>query len=321
MFIVRDHCHFSGKYRDAAHIKCNLKYKVPKFIPVVFHNGSTYDNHFLIKQLAKEFKGYFNCIGENTEKYISFSITTIKKSDKVSKRKKPEAFSLRFIDSYRFMQCSLADLVNNLSEPGKNISINVLKERFYNTYQLCGNNIEKFKLLLRKGVYPYEYIDSWEKFKTPLPLDKICYYSELNDENSKDSELVPVKNVCDTFKINNLGLYHDIYVQSDTALLADVFENFRDKCIDISELDPAYYLSAPGFSWHSCLKMTGVTLELLTDENILLLFEKGIRAGICIAIHKYANPNNKYMKNYDSNKRSTYLMYVDANNLNEYAMS
>ena len=77
MFKVRYHCHFSGKYRGAAHIKCNLKYKVPKFIPVVFHNGSTYDNHFIIKQLAKEFKEYFNYIGENTEKYISFSITTI----------------------------------------------------------------------------------------------------------------------------------------------------------------------------------------------------------------------------------------------------
>ena len=146
------------------------------------------------------------------------------------------------------MQCSLADFANNLSEPNKNISIDVLKERFYNTYQLCDDNIEKFKLLFRKGVYPYEYIDSWEKLKTSVPLDKKCYYSELNDENIKDSELVHVKNVCDTFEINNLGVYHNIYVQSDTALLADVFENFRDKCLNISKLDPAYYLSAPGFS-------------------------------------------------------------------------
>ena len=104
----------------------------------------------------------------------------------------------------------------------------MLKERFYNTYQLCDDNIEKCKLLFRKGVYPYEYKDSWEKFKTSVPLDKKCYYNELNDENIKDSELDHVKNVCDTFEINNLGVYHNIYVQSDTALLADVFENFRD---------------------------------------------------------------------------------------------
>ena len=140
----RNHCHFTGKYRGAAHSKYNLKYEVPRFIPVVFHNGSTYDNHFVIKQLTKDFKAYFNCIGENTEKYISLSITTIKKSDKVSKRKNPDAYSLSFIDSFRFMNRSLSDLVNNLSEPNKNLSIDVLKQRFYNTYQLCQNNDEKF---------------------------------------------------------------------------------------------------------------------------------------------------------------------------------
>ena len=118
-----------------------------------------------------------------------------------------------------------------------------------------------------------------------------------------------------------VGQYHDLYVQSDTALLADVFENFRDKCLDIDKLDPAYYLLAPNLSWHSGLKMTGQTLELLTDENVLLLFEKGICGGICEAVTKYKKANNKYMKSYDSTKPSSYLMYVDANNLYGYAMS
>ena len=94
-----------------------------------------------------------------------------------------------------------------------------------------------------------------------------------------------------------------------------MFENFRDTTINIDKLDPAYYLSAPGLSWQSCLKKTGVTLELLTDESMLLLFEKGIRGGMCNAIYKYAKANNKYMKNYDSTKESKYSMYVDANNL------
>ena len=145
------------------------------------------------------------------------------------------------------MNRSLSELVDNLSEPGKNIPNGVLKERFYNTYQLYPNSNKKFELLLRKGVYTYEYMDSWDKFNKLIPLDKKYYYSELNDADMK-------KNVCNTFKMKTLGEYHDLYVKSDTALLADIFENFRDKCLEINELDPGYYLSAPGLSWHSCLK-------------------------------------------------------------------
>ena len=126
----RDHCHFTGKYRGAAHSICNLKYKVPKFVLVLFHNGSTYDNHLIIKQLAEDFNGYFSCIGENTEKYVSFSITFIKESADSNRKKKPDAYSLRFIDSYRFMNRGLDDLVKNLAEPGKNMLDNVLIKRF-----------------------------------------------------------------------------------------------------------------------------------------------------------------------------------------------
>ena len=126
--------------------------------------------------------------------------------------------------------------------------------------------------------------------------------------------------VWDTFNIKNLGEYHDLYVQSDTALLADVFENFRDKCIEIYELDPAHFLSAPGLAWQACLKKTEVELELLTDNDMLIMFEEGTRGGMCQAIYRYAKANNKYMKNYDKNKESSYLEYVDANNLYGFAM-
>ena len=283
---VRDHCHFTSNYRGAAHSICNLKYKVPKDIPVVFYNGSTYDNHLIIKQISKDFKSYFTCTGENTEKYII-------KKDTNNKKKRPETYRLKFIDSYRFMASKLENLVTNLVEPHKKLSIDILKQRFPNTYRLCNTNIDNFKLLLRKGVYPYEYMDSWEKFELPVPLDK--KHSKLNDSNISDKDIEHVKNVCDTLKIDNLGQYHDLYVQSDTALLADVFENFRDKCLDIDKLDPAYFLSASSLSWQSGLKMTGQTLELLTDENMLLLFEKGICGGICEAITKYKKVNNKML--------------------------
>ena len=109
---VRDHCHYTGKYRGAAHSICNLRYKIPKEIPVVFHNGSTYDYHFIIKQLAREFKGNFDCLGENTEKYITFSVPIKKEYD----NGKTTIYKLKFIDSYRFMQDSLSNLVDNLSE-------------------------------------------------------------------------------------------------------------------------------------------------------------------------------------------------------------
>ena len=109
-----------------------------------------------------------------------------------------------------------------------------------------------------------------------------------------------------------------MFVQSDTALLADVFENFRDKCIEIYDLDPAHFLTATGLAWQACLKKTEVELEF--DKDMLNMFEKGIRGGMCQASYRYAKANNKYMRNYDKNKESSYLEYVDANNLYRFAM-
>ena len=127
--------------------------------------------------------------------------------------------------------------------------------------------------------------------------------------------------VWEVFEIKNCGVYQDLYVQSDTLLLADVFENFGNMCLEIYELDPVYFVSAPGLAWQACLKKTGVKLELLTDIDMLLMVEKGTRGGICQAIHRYAKANNKYMKNYDKNNESSYLKYLDANNLYGSAIS
>ena len=187
--------------------------------------------------------------------------------------------------------------------------------KFPNTYQLYNKDLNKFVLLLWIGVYPYEYMDSWNKFNEPVPLVEDHYYSELNREGITKEDLKRVKKVCDTFNIKNLAEYHDLYVQSDTALLADVFENFRDKCIEIYKIDPAHFLSAPGLAWQACLKKTNVELELLTDNDMLLMLEEGIRGEMCHATYRYAKVSNKYMKNYDRNKESSYLQYLDANNL------
>ena len=185
---------------------------------------------------------------------------------------------------------------------------------FASTYEFCNGNLNKFILLLRKGFYPYEYMDNWERFnKTSLPNNE-SVYSKLNMEKRGN-------NVFKRFKLRNLGEYHDIYVQSDTLLLADVFENFRNTWLKVYELDPAHFLSLPGLAWQACLKKTNIKLELLTDYDMFLIVEKGIRGGICHSIHRHAKANNKYMKNYEKNKESSYIQYLDANNLYGWAMS
>ena len=164
-------------------------------------------------------------------------------------------------------------------------------------------------------------MDSWERFtETSLP-DKKAFYSKLNLEDITHKDYAHAQKVFKELKLKNLGNYHDLYVQSDTLLLADVFENFRNKCIEIYELDPVHFLSAPGLAWQACLKKTKVELELLTDIDMLLMVEKGTRGGICQAIHRYAKANNKYMKNYDKKITSSYLINLDANNLYGWAMS
>ena len=204
---------------------------------------------------------------------------------------------------------------DNLSEINKKISLIELSEKFPNTYRFCNRDLNKFSLLLRKGVYPYEYMDSWEKFNETELTDKESFYSELNKEGITDEDYVHAQKVWDTFNIKNLGEYHDLYVQSDTLPLADVFENFRDKCTEIYQLDPAHFLSAPGLAWQACLKKSGVELELLTDNDMLMMYENGIRGGMCNAVYRHAKANNKYMKNFDKNIPSLYLEYLDANNL------
>ena len=152
-------------------------------------------------------------------------------------------------------------------------------------------------------------MDDWEKFnETSLPETE-DFYSHLNMEDITDADYAHTKRVCKDFETKKLGEYHDLYVQSDTLLLADVFENFRIMRINIYELDPAKFLSAPRLAWQAALKNIKVKLNLLTDIDMLLMVEKGISGGICHSIYRYAKANNKYMKDYDKNKEPSYLQY------------
>ena len=307
---VRDHCHYTGRYRGAAHNSCNLKYSKPKGVPVFFHNLAGYDSHLFIKNLGSSNpKENIECIPNNEEKYITFTKNIIVGQYTNKKGEvKDKTFKIVFKDSFKFMLSSLGALVNNLPKDGfKNIS------KYYTP--------EEVELIKQKGFYPYEYIDTEEKFnKTKLP-PREAFYSKLSGKGITEKNYKHAWNVWNTFKMKTFKDYHKLYNETDVLLLADVFENFRDLCLKIYGLDPVYYYTAPGLAWDACLKMTDINLELLSDPNMLLMFEKGIRGGISMISNRYGEANNKYMgKSFNKNKPKKYIMYFDANNLYGDAM-
>ena len=306
---VRDHCHFTGRYRGAAHNSCNLKYKKPKFIPVVFHNLSGYDSHLFIKNLGFT-AGNIDCIPNNEEKYISFTKNIMIGSYMNKKGEiKPISYKLRFINSFKFMSTSLDTLVNNLPDE----AFKIIKRHYKG---------DKLSLVKRKGVYPYEYMDSMERFEENKLPPKEAFYSRLTGEGISNEDYKHAKKVWDVFEMKTLQDYHNLYNETDVFLLADVFENFRNICLKNYELDPAHYFTAPGLAWDACLKMTGVNLELLSDIDMLLMIEKGIRGGVSMISNRYGKANNKYMgKSFIDTLISIYIIYLDANNLYGWAMS
>ena len=308
---VRDHCHFTGRYRGPAHNRCNLKYRKPKNISVFFHNLSGYDSHLFIKKLGTPNKNEnIDCIPNNEEKYISFSKTIV--TGQYTNKKgevKDKTFKIVFKDSLKFMSSSLGALVNNLP---KDAFKNLLK--YFTPKQA--------EILKQKGFYPYEYMDSEEKFNNTKIPPREAFYSKLSGRGITEKDYKHAGDVWNSFNMKIFKEYHELYNITDVLLLADVFENFRDLCLKIYGLDPVYYFTAPGLAWDSCLKMTSIDLELLSDPNMLLMFEKGIRGGISIISNRYGEANNKYMrKGFNKNKPSKYLMYLDANNLYGCGMS
>ena len=213
---VRDHCHYTGFYRGPAHTLCNLRYKIPSYIPVVFHNLSGYDAHLFIRELGAH-TSEMGVIAKNKEDYISFSIKVPVDSyiDK-NGEEKDKLIELRFIDSFKFMSSSLDSLTKNLVSRGRKLF------GFEDYSEL------QYDLLTRKGVYPYEYINFWDRFEeTQLPPVSV-FYSNLNMSLISEEDYQHTQRVWKEFGIHNLGDYHDLYLRTDVALLANVFEAFRD---------------------------------------------------------------------------------------------
>ena len=217
---------------------------------------------------------------------------------------------LNFIDSFQFMSSSLDKLVSNLP-----------KEAFkYTSEEFTG---KKLSLMSQKGVYPYDFMDSFEKFdQTELPTRE-QFYSIQNDQHIPNGEYDHARKVWKMFNIKTMGEYHDLYLKSDVLLLAvaDVFESFRKTCLQYYKLDHATNFTSPGLSWDTILKMTNIKLELMTDVDMFQFIEKGIRGGVSYIANRYGKANNKYMKEYNEKVPSKYIMYLDANNLYGWAMS
>ena len=305
---VRDHCHTTGKFRGSAHQECSLRLRIKPEdikIPITFHNLRGYDSHFIMQQIGeiaknqaykdkkeKEQSLTINAIPNTMEKYMAFMLGN----------------HLTFIDSFQFMSPSLDTLVSNLP-----------KEAFeYTSEEFTG---KKLSLMSQKSMYPYDFMDSFEKFdQTELPVRE-QFYSILNDQHITNGEYDHARKVWKTFNIKTMGEYHDLYLKSDVLLLADVFESFRKTCLQHYKLDPCHYFTSPGLSWDAMLKMTNIKLELIIDVHMYQIIEKGMRGGVSYIANQYGKANNKYMNKYDEKAPSKYMMHLDANNLYGWAVS
>ncbi|GET60429.1 uncharacterized protein LOC110250844 [Rhizophagus irregularis DAOM 181602=DAOM 197198] len=282
------------RYRGAAHRGYNLDLSIkPRemHIPVIFHNLSGYDGHIIMQGIgAMECEDDIDPIPYNMEKYMAFKLG-----------------SLRFIDSLQFMKSSLDKLASNLGAE---------KCRA----QECSNSQHLWRI--DAGVYPYEYMDDWKKFeKTSLP-PKGAFYSKLNETHISDKEYEYAQYVWEKAGCKTMQDYHNIYLKTDVLLLADIFQNFREMALKKYGLDPLWYYSTPGFAWDALFFMTGQRLDLITDQDMYMMVEQGLRGGISMVSKRYACANNPGMGEgkWTADKPKSSILYLDANNLYGWAM-
>ncbi|KYN06853.1 hypothetical protein ALC62_02236 [Cyphomyrmex costatus] len=213
------------------------------------------------------------------EKYISFTKHVKDTSDKDSRN----CVKLRFIDSYKFFSSSLDKLASYLD---KN-KLKIVRSEFSNLLD------EDFNLFTRKGVFPYENVDCVEKLNDTRLPPRESFHSSLTGDTVSESDYAHDANVWKRFFVRTLGEYSDLYLKTDVLLLVDVFENFRESCVASYGLDPAHYYTLPGFTWDAMLKHIRVKFELLTDIDMVMFIERGIRGGLSQCSGRYAKANNK----------------------------
>ena len=283
---VKNHCHYTSKMLGYAHNKCNLKYKFKKdnvnddyLINVFAHNSQNFDQSFIIRALQNlDNKIPFSCLPRNSNKFISLQIG-----------------SFIFKDSYLFLSKSLDYLTGTIDDNDR-IS---LKQEFG----------ENYKLLTKKGIYPYDYFDNTKKYNEQKLPNKEAFFNKIDNKNISDEDYTHAKNVFEKFKCKNLLDYSILYLKTDICHLSDVFQKFSDFAYETYELDPTHSYTLPGFSWQAMLKLTKIELELISDPDMYLFSMDTIRGGISVYNKKHVIADNK---NTTNNK---YILYLDANNL------
>ena len=304
---VCDHYHFTSKYRGCAYDDCNLAFSMRYYkIPVFLHNLKNYNAHLIINkahELSKNAK--IDCIAQNSEKFITFGFK-----------------NLCFKDSFSFLSSSLDKLVK-LSKYEDDKRHENWKNNFrYNVRNPYVKTDEDLDLLTGKGIYPYDYFDNFDRFTERNLPSKEAFYSKLSEEHVNDKDYERAQKVWKHFGIRTLGQYHDLYLRTDFLLLTDVFEHFTDLCMEYYGLDPAHSYTLPNFAWEAMLLKTGVEIEQLHDKKMYKMVEQGMRGGMCQVSYRLAEANNKYMDEaFDESKPSSYINYLDANNLYGLAIS
>jgi hypothetical protein len=299
---VADHDHVTGKYLGAAHDECNRKRRVVYDIPVFFHNFRGYDSHLIVTALSNaQFRTRgIEVIGQNMERYMQVKWGT----------------NLVFRDSYMFLTSSLESLVQSLRKTDER-KFTYLQSQMTSRYPNAD-----FKLLLRKGVFPYEYLSSFDRFNDNELPPREAFFSTLRGEECVQADYDYAQLVWTSFGCRTFEDYLKLYLASDVYQLADVFQNFRSMCHTNYELDPAYFVSAPQFAWNSMFKFLDLELELISDPEMYRMIQPNIRGGICHASGRYARANNKFMGAlYRPNEPESFIIYIDATNLYSHAMS
>ena len=292
---VRDHCHLSGKFRYTLCSTCNLtRAKRPPEIHLFFHGLSNYDSHFIIQKLYNFSSTEIKIIPKNTEKYLSFSVGCV-----------------HFKDSYQFLSESLAILVQNLMDKGPDHFVYVNK---------FIKDDEQRELLKQKGIFPYNYMKDVRVLRKKHLPKKEEFFNDLTCQHITKDEYDFAQKVWDRFSCKTFQDYMEIYLLADCLLLCDVFENFRSNCLQQYNIDPCYYFSAPHFTFDAFLRHSSLSLELLSDINQYRFIIKGIRGGMSMVSKRHAVANNKYVEGYNSLKSSSFILYLDANNLYGRAM-
>ena len=294
---TRDHDHTkpADNFRGASCQGCNLNLKRRDFIPVVFHNLAGYDAHHIISAIGELVtdESELTAIPKTKEKYVSFTWG-----------------KLRFLDSFGFLSSSLDKLVKDL-KPEEMRTLNALFP-----------DEKKCALLRRKGTYCYSYFDSFEKFEEKCLPPRAAFKNDLTGEDVKEENYQHALSVFETFKMDSMWDYHDLYLLTDTILLCDVMENFRSTTMEQFKLDAIHFYTTPGFSWSAAMLFTGQELELLTSLDAHLMWEAGLRGGISSINCRYSTANNSYIpETFDDSKEKSFVMYYDANALYSAAMS